>query len=140
MPSAVFPQDWQGIFQSLPQTDNPWKEEKEMSKMAEIDQIVKDLRTAADELNGTADRLMQMFSEGDTAKEEPAVAAPVKEPEKPKLTLADVRSVLADKSRAGFTAEVRGLLEKYGADRLSKVDPANYEALKKDAEVLGNGS
>lgn len=111
-----------------------------MSKMAEMDQIVKDLRTAADEQNGTADRLMQMFSEGDTAKEEPAVAAPVKEPEKPELTLADVRSVLADKSRAGFTAEIRELLEKYGADRLSKVDPANYVALKKDAEALGNGS
>jgi hypothetical protein len=51
-----------------------------------------------------------------------------------------VRAVLAEKSRAGHTAEVRELLQKYGADKLSAVDPANYEALLKDAEVIGNGS
>ena len=27
---------------------------------------------------------------------------------------------------------------KYGADKLSDVDPANYAALLKDAEVIGN--
>ncbi len=44
------------------------------------------------------------------------------------------------KSRAGHTAEVRALLKKYGAAKLSEIDPANYEALMKDAEVIGNGS
>lgn len=111
-----------------------------MSKMSEMDQIVKELHIAADALNSTADRLQQMFSETDSVKEEPAPAAPEKTPEKSKLTLTDVRSVLADKSRAGFTAEVRELLKKYGADRLSKVDPSNYEALMRDAEVFGNAS
>ena len=52
----------------------------------------------------------------------------------------DVRAVLAEKSRGGHTAEVRTLLQKYGASKLSAVDPANYEALLKDAEVIGNGS
>lgn len=111
-----------------------------MSKMAELDQIIKDLRSTATALTETADSLYQMFSGTDEVKEE-AVLAPVKnEPDNPKLTLTDVRSILADKSRAGFTTEVRELIQKYGADRLSKVDPANYEALKKDAEALGNGS
>ena len=59
---------------------------------------------------------------------------------KPEIKLEDVRAVLAEKSRAGHTAEVRTLLQKYGASKLSAVDPANYEALLKDAEVIGNGS
>jgi hypothetical protein len=63
-----------------------------------------------------------------------------KEKPKPEIKLEDVRAVLAEKSRAGHTAEVRTLLQKYGAEKLSAVDPANYEALMKDAEVIGNGS
>jgi hypothetical protein len=54
----------------------------------------------------------------------------------PAVTLEEVRSVLADKSRAGFTAQIRSLLQKYGADKLSGVDPANYKALLADVEGL----
>ena len=64
----------------------------------------------------------------------------VKSERKLEIKLEDVRAVLAEKSRAGHTAEVRTLLQKYGAAKLSAVDPANYEALLKDAEVIGNGS
>lgn len=66
--------------------------------------------------------------------------APAKKELKPELKLEDVRAVLAEKSHAGHTAEVRALLKKYGAAKLSEIDPANYEALMKDAEVIGNGS
>ena len=52
------------------------------------------------------------------------------------VSLEQVRAVLAEKSQAGFTAEVRGLLEKYGAPKLSQIDPANYAALLADAEEL----
>jgi hypothetical protein len=54
----------------------------------------------------------------------------------PTPSLEAVRAVLADKSRAGHTAEIRALLEKYGGTKLSQIDPANYNALLKDAEVL----
>ena len=50
-----------------------------------------------------------------------------------------VRAVLADKSRQGHTAEIRSLLQKYGAAKLSQIDPAHYKALLADAEVLTNG-
>lgn len=56
----------------------------------------------------------------------------------PKITLEQVRGVLAEKSRAGFTADVKELIGKYGAERLSDVEPASYPSLLKDAEVLGN--
>ena len=68
--------------------------------------------------------------------EQPA-KAPAKEADS-KYTLEDVRAVLAEKYRAGHTEAIKALLNKYGAERLSAVDPASYEALMADAEVIGN--
>ncbi len=56
--------------------------------------------------------------------------------DKPVANLEDVRAVLAEKSRKGHTAAVKELLIKHGADKLSEIDPKNYEALLADAEVL----
>ena len=48
----------------------------------------------------------------------------------------DVRKILADKSRLGHTAKIRELLEKYGAKKLSEIDPSNYKDLEADVEKL----
>lgn len=62
-----------------------------------------------------------------------------KEPAKEKaLSLTEVRKILAEKSRAGFTAEVKQILIKHGAEKLSEIAPAEYAELVADAEVLGN--
>ena len=58
--------------------------------------------------------------------------------EKEAVSLEQVRSVLAGKSRDGYTAEVRELIVKFGASRLSEIDPKNFKALLKEAEVIGN--
>ena len=109
-----------------------------MSKMPEMAQTIEELRTAAASINAAADWLYQQFSgDDDEAK---VTEAPAKKKPKLELKLEDVRAVLAEKSRAGHTAEVRALLKKYGAAKLSEINPANYEALMKDAEVIGNGS
>lgn len=108
-----------------------------MSKMSEMDQVIKELRSAAASINDAVDWFCQQFS-GYGGSEVQTPEAPAKV-EKPQFTLEDVRAVLAEKSRAGHTAKVRALLQKYGADKLSAIDPANYEALMKDAEVIGNG-
>lgn len=89
---------------------------------------IKELRDIASSVNSIANRLAEQFSGNEPEPE----AAPVE----PVLTLEAVRAVLADKSRAGFTAQIRSLLQKYGADKLSGVDPANYKALLADAEGL----
>ena len=68
-----------------------------------------------------------------TAKKDAKPAA--KQEEKP-LTLEEVRAVLAEKSRSGHTAEVKELLAKHGADKLSEIDPAEYAALLAEVEVL----
>ena len=111
-----------------------------MSKMAEMAQTIEELRTAAASINAAADWLYQQFCGEDNFKQQILNSAAKKEKPKPEVKLEDVRAVLAEKSRSGHTAEVRALLQKYGAAKLSEIDPANYEALLQDAEVIGNGS
>ena len=48
----------------------------------------------------------------------------------------DVRKILADKSRLGHTAKIRKFLEKYGAKKLSEIEPSNYKDLVADVEKL----
>lgn len=110
-----------------------------MSKMAEMQETIEKLRTAAASIDAAADWLYQQLSGDDNSTQTPA-KAPVKQEAKPQLKLEDVRAVLAETSRAGHTAKVRALLQKYGAAKLSEIDPANYEALMKDAEGIDNGS
>lgn len=99
-----------------------------MSKMSEMDSTITDLRNAAAAINEAANWLAEQFGSNEPETE----AAP---PE-PVLKLEAVRAVLADKSRAGFTAQIRSLLQKYGSDKLSGVDPSNYKALLADVEGL----
>ena len=54
------------------------------------------------------------------------------------LTLEEVRAVCAEKSRAGFTAEVKSIVTKHGADKLSAIKPEEYAAVLAEVEVLGN--
>ena len=107
-----------------------------MSRMSDMAQTIEELRSAATAITDVANWLSQQFSSD--AEEAPITEAPPEK--KPELTLEQVRAVLADKSRAGHTAAVRGLLQKYGAAKLSQVDPKHYEALMKDAEVIGNAT
>lgn len=101
-----------------------------MSKMSDMAMTIKELRSAAAAISEAADLLAEQFSDS-------IVEASDSAEKKPELKLEDVRAVLAEKSRAGYTADVRTLLQKYGAKRLSEVDSKFYEALLKDAEVLG---
>ena len=111
-----------------------------MSKMSDMAQTIEELRTAAAAITDAANWLAQQFSgESDDQQQFNESAATAEEP-KPALTLEQVRAVLADKSRAGHTASIRDLLQKYGASKLSQVDPKNYEALLRDAEVLDHAT
>ena len=101
-----------------------------MSKTSDMAMIIEDLRSAAAVINEAASWLIEQFSSNE-ASPEPDTAEPV-------LTLEAVRAVLANKSRAGFTAQIRSLLQKFGADKLSGIDPAHYKALLADAEGLTN--
>ena len=111
-----------------------------MSKMNDMAQAIEELRNAAAAINDIANWLTEAFS-GDQNTEAEAASVPTpaaKEPE-PVLAFEDVRAILADKSREGFTAQIRELLQKYGASKLSEVNAEHYKALIADVEGLSNG-
>ena len=60
----------------------------------------------------------------------------VNEKEEKKISLEEVRKILADKSRLGHTKQIRELLIKYGANKLSEIDPSKYSSLLQDVGEL----
>lgn len=110
-----------------------------MSKMSELALAVTELKRCGEALIGISETLTDLFSGNDAevAKQPEASTLPAKEEKT--VTLEAVRAVLADKSRKEFTAEIRSLLNKHGATKLSDIDPAEYPALITEAEVLDNG-
>lgn len=122
-----------------------------MGKVKLLLDVIADMRSLADSLQAVADAMTQTDSVdapventgekpkkagGKKAAKEAAEVSPHPAPEEKPLTLEEVRMVLAEKSRAGHTAEVRALLVKHGAEKLSDIDPARYPVLLADAEVL----
>ena len=55
---------------------------------------------------------------------------------KPVVTIEQVRAVLAEKSQAGLTAQVKDLLTSFGSVKLSGIDPSRYEELIEAAKAL----
>ena len=114
-----------------------------MSRIKLLLDVIKDIRSLADSLQAVATALGQSDQEEDTAPAPTPAAPPAPAPNDPPskaITLEEVRAVLAERSHDGYTDQVRGLLQKYGAEKLSGVDPKHYAALLKDAEVLGHAT
>ena len=105
-----------------------------MSKMSDMAIAIENLRKCAATINEEANWLSEMYSGDEPSNQVEST------PAEPVLTLEAVRAVLADKSRAGYTAQIRSLLQKYGANKLSEIDPANYKALLADVEGLTNAT
>lgn len=95
-----------------------------MSRMKFINEVVEQAQDCIDSLS----ELIAMLESNDTPK---------KEPEKT-YSLEEVRAVLADLSRNGFTDDVRELIKNYGANKLSEVEPSRYADMMKDAKVIGH--
>lgn len=126
-----------------------------MGKMNELSAVLDELVDCGNRMIDTAETLKAMFTNTTENTAQPsadtetkkASAAPEKKPaateatnkkEEKQIALSDVRMVLADKARLGHTDEVRALIKKHGASKLSAVDPKEYAALLQEAEVIGN--
>lgn len=106
-----------------------------MSKMSKLAAELAELKHCGEILIAISETLTQMFSSDDSQDKQEQTKEPKDKQEKA-LTLTDVRKVLAEKSRNGHTAQVKKLLIKYGADKLSEIDPSKYAALLAEVEVL----
>ena len=51
-------------------------------------------------------------------------------------TLEGIRALMAQKTQEGKSKEIKELLQKYGAAKLSAVKPEDYPALMQEAQVL----
>lgn len=77
----------------------------------------------------------------DPEKDEPQAAEAPKEQPTPKqeeatVTFVQLRSRLSEISRSGKTAEVKELIAKYGASKLSDIAESDYAAVLAEAEGL----
>lgn len=103
-----------------------------MAKISEMDTVIRELHTAADTIKNAANSLAEMF--GGSAEENTATAdTPKKE-----LTLEEVSSILMPISRMSkaHSDKLRTIIQKYGATKLSAVDPVHYEDIISEAEVI----
>ena len=116
-----------------------------MSKVSELSMVLQELRECGEKLVTISEELKEIFSASNEKEPEKKKASAKKkepevkpEPEEPKkeYTFTEVRTFLADKSRAGHTAEVKKILAAHGADKLSDLDKAEYAAVMAEAEVL----
>lgn len=126
-----------------------------MSKIKRALDVVKDLRSLADSIEYLVEALegnekvSSNNAEVPTSKEEPESTQPaetkesqvdtppeVKEPEEKQPTLEEVRAAMAEKNREGHREKVKAIIHKYGANKLTALDPKHYpQVLKEVGEI-----
>ena len=120
-----------------------------MSKMSELSLVLEELKKCGESLVAISGELAEIFSASEeTAEPEKKKAASKKKEAETETkaepapaaakeyTFIEVRTILADKSRAGHTADVKKILTAHGAAKLSELDPKEYAAVVAEAEVL----
>ena len=107
-----------------------------MNKLDGLRAGVAEMRSVARRLMTWADDLEKSFQDREAGKPEMAAAGPV---QKKPLALPEVRTALAEKCAAGYGAQVKALIESYGAASLKDVPAEKYEELLEAAAALGEG-
>lgn len=92
--------------------------------------------TLADGFEKLAAGYRALATESTTVGQVPEQKLATAEKREPQITIEEVRAVLAAKSQEGKTREVKALLMKYDAGKLSSIKPEDYASLLKEAEVL----
>lgn len=85
-----------------------------------MEDMVTKLRTAAQLINEVAEELGKS--------------------EEKLVTFTDVRTILADIAGKGFADEVKALIKKHNASKLSDIPETEYADVVKEAEAIGNAS
>lgn len=81
---------------------------------------------------------LEAADEEHEAAHQPSAPAPASAPEVVRVTLEQVRTVLARLSQSGRTAQVRELIQAAGANKLSEVDPSKFGQLLEQAEAIAD--
>lgn len=109
-----------------------------MSRTQILLNVINDLEALTEDLRILCDVMKEGKPQQPTEvypPEEEVVEVPTVELE-PTVTLEQVRTVLAKIAQDGRQAEVKALITRHGASRLSDVAPSHYSAMLKEAEGL----
>ena len=101
-----------------------------MAKMNELEMLAREIRETGEKLVRISEEIRGLFTAPTEEKEV--------QQEAPADTLEEVRAVLARKTRVSKenTEAIRQLLSRHGAQRLSEINPQEYAAILKEAEVI----
>lgn len=108
-----------------------------MSKMSELSQVLDELVACGEGLIHAANAIRDIFTAGTDEQPKPVPGAEPQAEEPVKYTFVDVRKAFSAKSHAGYTEQVKSLIGKYGAAKLSAVKEEDYPALMADLEKIG---
>ncbi|NBH29058.1 hypothetical protein D3Z60_25985 [Lachnospiraceae bacterium] len=111
----------------------------ELMKIAEGFSIVAEgLRGLAKAEGGTKEKAVkeQPSATEKAQKQDVAKAQPESAAQESPATLEGIRELMAQKTQEGKSKEIKELLQKYGAAKLSAVKPEDYPALMQEAQVL----
>ena len=107
--------------------------------MSNMTIVVEEIRKCSEALTKIAEVLSDNLEEASSVQETPSVQETSEtmatEPKK-KITLEAVRAALAEKSRSGFTAEVKALIRRFGVEKLSDVDESRFAEVLAEAEAI----
>ena len=100
-----------------------------MAKMSELDALLTGLSEHSRTLSEAVNAIRELLS-GDEPEEKPAS-------EEKRFTIEEVRALLLEKRKGGFRDEIKALLLRHGADRLTDIDPTEYRTMMAEAEEIG---
>lgn len=104
-----------------------------MSKTKLLLDVIEDIKTLGNSLQELVDELSKNENQCNKTEDISDTKS-----NKSQVSLVDVRAVLSSKSQAGFTQEVRSILNRFDANKLSEIDPKYYEEILLLAEELSN--
>lgn len=124
--------------------DSQSKKDEEVKTMDKMFELINSLNALTKAVTALTEKITSEYL--DTFEEiySPETDEPKEEskeqptPEQQTVTFVELRSRLSEISRNGHTAEVKELLRKFGADKLSDVAESDYTALLAEAEVIAN--
>ena len=125
--------------------DSQSKKDEEVKTMDKMFELINSLNALTKAVTALTEKITSEYlntfetiydSEKDEPQETTAKEQPT--PEQQTVTFVEPRSRLSEISRNGHTAEVKELLRKFGADKLSDVAESDYTALLAEAKVIAN--
>lgn len=104
-----------------------------MSKMAELQSELTDLKECGERIVDIANYLLQAFSGSESKKK-------TKPATKPTPTLEEIRFAMKILSGKGYADEMKDILSKHGSNNLTNLAAEEYEGVMNDLEVFANAT